>query len=546
MINCLYIKITNSKRGMPVRSYRTLTTEEVSIGRGAECNIHLLDPRISMHHAVIKRMDDGQLHLIAINGELEVDGAIQQNIVLTHGTKVMIGSFQLAVAPAPPDVDIAIEMVLAQQLPDDFQNIKSKIHEPLIGAAGFKRKLAMAMVAFISLIFLVMPLAQNLIPSLHASMAKLPLGFDRVWSPGHISNSHLHFGSQCFNCHEVLTQQVTDEACMKCHRSVAPHIANPTLQKQVFDQTKLFTNRISCAECHREHKSPYPLARQDNTTCVKCHGNIKAVDADTKLSNIHDFDRDHPAFKLTFVTGDKEKKVERIPQSDKARLVEKSGLKFPHSQHFGKVQGPNGIWDVRELSCTNCHRQEGLEMRFKPVEYKRDCALCHANQLNVGPADGLINVPHGSAQNVINTLKVQAPNQSAKYLASLGSDGCAYCHDIKRTKTTSKTESKTSTKIKSEQDSVLPWHVAPLNINQDWFSKAHFNHASHRTQQCQLCHQVEESETSADVAMPNRQACLRCHSGNSPKPKRIASSCMSCHIFHDSHMGNKPPQEENK
>jgi hypothetical protein len=29
---------------------------------------------------------------------------------------------------------------------------------------------------------------------------------------------------------------------------------------------------------------------------------------------------------------------------------------------------------------------------------------------------------------------------------------------------------------------------------------------------------------------------LRCHSGNSPKPKRIASSCMSCHAFHNSHL----------
>jgi hypothetical protein len=28
---------------------------------------------------------------------------------------------------------------------------------------------------------------------------------------------------------------------------------------------------------------------------------------------------------------------------------EKSGLKFAHYQHVGLVQGPHGIWDVREL-----------------------------------------------------------------------------------------------------------------------------------------------------------------------------------------------------
>lgn len=525
---------------MPVRSYRTLTAEELSIGRGAECSIHLLDPRISMHHAIIKRLDDGQLYLVAINGELEVDGAILPNIALTHGTQVMIGPFQLKVEPAPPDVNIAVSLTLVHLLPDDFQDLKSRTHEPLRGASTFKKRLALSLVAFIALIFFILPLAQNLIPNLHVAMAKLPLGFDRAWSPGHISNSHLHFGSQCFNCHEVLTQQVTDKACIKCHHDVTPHIANPKLQERVFNHNKLFMDGIRCAECHREHKSPYPLARQDNSTCVRCHGNIKAVDSKTKLPNIHDFDRDHPAFKLTFLTGDKEKKNERISQTDKARLVEKSGIKFPHSQHFGKVQGPNGIWDIREMTCTNCHQQEGKEMRFKPVSYNRDCVTCHANQLTMGPPEALVTVPHGSEQNVMNTLKVQAPKQVAHYSESLKTDGCAYCHEIDdfkaETKVATKTAPKVDSKIKANPDNSLPWHVASLNINQDWFSKAHFNHASHQTQKCQSCHAVEESDSSADVAMPDRQSCLRCHSGNTPKPKRIASSCMSCHDFHDSHV----------
>jgi hypothetical protein len=46
---------------------------------------------------------------------------------------------------------------------------------------------------------------------------------------------------------------------------------------------------------------------------------------------------------------------------------------------------------------------------------------------------------------------------------------------------------------------------------------------------------VEESESSAEVAIPDRQSCLQCHSGKKPKHKRIASNCMSCHNFHHSH-----------
>ena len=150
MINCLLIKLSHSSRGVLSRSYRTLTSEEISIGRGAECGIHLLDPRLSMHHAVIKRMDDGKIHLVAINGELAVDGVVQKNIELSHGTLVSIGPYQIKVEPAPPDVDIAISLMLLQRLPDDFQDLKLRTHEPLRGAASFKRRMALWMAAFIA------------------------------------------------------------------------------------------------------------------------------------------------------------------------------------------------------------------------------------------------------------------------------------------------------------------------------------------------------------------------------------------------------------
>lgn len=519
MINCLLIKVSHNSRGVLTRSYRTLSAEEITIGRGAECTIHLPDPRLAMHHAVIKRLDDGQLHLIRINGELESDSAIVQNVALTNGMRVVMGPYQLEVEPAPPDVNISISLVLVHRLPDDFQDLKARTHEPLHGASAFKRRLSIAMAAIIALLFLALPLAQNLLPSLRTAMAQLPLGFDRVWSPGHISNSHLHFGSQCFNCHEVLSQKVSDKACVKCHQDTAPHIADPALQKTVFKSTSLFSDGIRCAECHREHKAPHPLAKQDNAMCVKCHADIKAVDAKTTLNDVKDFDRHHPEFKLTFRTGPAAKDFERIPQSETERLMEKSGLKFPHSQHFGKVQGPDGLWDVRDLSCTSCHQPEGKEMRFATVSFERDCATCHKSELSVGPAKAAITVPHGSEQNVINALKLEAPKDFMRYADSLKTDGCAYCHEVETT----------------GKGTELPWRITPLRINQDWFSKANFNHASHQTQKCQSCHLVEESESSADVAMPDRKSCLRCHSGNNPKPKRIASSCMSCHEFHSAH-----------
>lgn len=516
-MNCLLIRISLNKRGLPVRSYRTLNAEELMIGRGAECNIHLLDPRIAMHHAVIKRLNDGKIHLVAINGELQVDGVMVNEVTLTDGQQAMIGPYLLKVEPAPPDVNISVSLELSHRLPDDFQDLKARTHEPLQGASSVKRKIALGLFAFITFIFLALPLAQNLSPRLHTIMEDLPMGFDRLWSPGHISNAHLHFGSQCFNCHEKLTQRVSDTACLTCHQDTAPHIANASLQKQVFSQKHLFSDGIRCAECHREHKAPVSLTRQDNAKCVACHGNIKAVDAKTALSNVHDFDKDHPPFKLTFISENQQ--IERISQTEKDRLVEQSGLIFPHSQHVGKVQGPNGMDDVRDLTCTNCHRPEGKEMRFSAPTFERDCKTCHRQELKLGSTDKVIYAPHGSVQQVVSAIQTQAPKQAAAYLESLKTEGCAYCHEV----------------LETQKEEALPWKIKPLTINHDWFSKAHFNHAKHRTQQCQACHDVETSETSEDVAMPDKAVCLKCHSGNKPKYKRIASTCMSCHEFHDAH-----------
>lgn len=519
MFNCLLIKITYNSRGLPVRSYRTIAAHELMLGRGAECNVHLPDPRLSMHHAVIKQNEEGQFVVQALNGELELDGALIPGTELSYGTRLMVGPYELKVEPAPPDVNLAISLALAHRLPDDFQDLKARTHQPLAGASSFKRRLSFFLAGLIALFALVLPLAQNLMPPVHKAMAELPFGFDRVWSPGRISPSHMHFGSQCFNCHQVPLQKVSDKACLSCHQGIGPHIANPALQKNVFNSKHRFVGTTRCAECHEEHKAPHPLAKQDNGMCVKCHGNIKTINPNTTLSNVHDFDRNHPEFKLTFKTGPGPNDIQRIPQSDKARLVEKSGLKFPHYQHTGKVQGPNGIWDVRELSCTNCHTPEGKEMRFKPLTFKNNCLSCHTKELELGPKELRLTVPHGNEQNVFNMLKLYAPKQFSSYSDNLKKNGCAYCHDI--------TESK-------EGDTV-PWRVAPLHINQDWFSKAQFNHGAHQTQQCISCHKVEESESSAEVAIPDRQSCLQCHSGNKPKHKRIASNCMSCHNFHHSH-----------
>ncbi len=224
MIHCLLIKITTNSRNLPVRSYHNINAEEITFGRSAECTVHLPDPRITMHHAVIKRLDDGQLHIVSVTGDLKVEEISQQSISIEQGQKIMIGPYQLTVEPAPPDVNLAASIELIQKLPDDYEDLKTRTHDPLPNASSFKRKLSAWMAALIALIFIVLPLGQNLIPKARDAMASMPFGFDRVWSPGQFSNAHKHFSSQCSNCHQVPTLRISDKACLKCHADTPPHV----------------------------------------------------------------------------------------------------------------------------------------------------------------------------------------------------------------------------------------------------------------------------------------------------------------------------------
>ncbi|MBM3351626.1 MAG: hypothetical protein FJY53_07605, partial [Betaproteobacteria bacterium] len=430
MINCLLIKISQNSRGLPVRSYRNIHAEELTFGRGAECTVHLHDPRIAMHHAVIRRTDEGQIHIVTINGELEVELSLHQSVALTQGVHVMMGPYQLSVEPTPPDVDLVISLTLAQPLPDDYENIKSRTHDPLPNASAFKRRFSIGMATFIILFFIGLPLAQNLIPQWREAIAEWPYGFDRVWSPGRMSTAHRHFGSQCVNCHQTPLQKVTDKPCVTCHQTTVTHLADADLQKRALKATHRFIGSMRCAECHQEHKSPHPLARQDNQMCAKCHGNIQKINPDTTLKDVTDFDSNHPNFRLTFKTGPKDTDVQRIAQDEKAKLVEHSGLIFPHDQHIGLVRGPNGMMDLRELSCTTCHQPDGKQARFSAISYQRDCQLCHAAELTLGAGKEKFSVPHGNEQNVWNALKLGDKKDFDRHSETLKTAGCAYCHEV--------------------------------------------------------------------------------------------------------------------
>ena len=545
MIRCLLIQITRNRRGQPIREQRLIAGDSLRVGRGTDCNIHLPDPRVKLHHATIKHADDGKLHIEGNGAALAINGVFEQKGELRSAMRILVTPYEFIVEPCSGDHDLVLTLELVQPLPDDRQEIKARARTTLAEAGLSKRGVGLWLAAFIVLVFLVLPVLSAVVPELRWATAHLPVTLDESWNPGALSAGHQSFGKHCNECHQKPFTHVQDQACENCHKNVADHIEVQALQTSVFGETR-------CAECHRDHKGLKGLVRTDASLCVACHGNIKTLNVKTALPDIHDFVHDHPAFQLSFKTGAEKNDVVRILQTDKDKLVEKSGLKFPHDVHLVKngVKSPTG--NV-VMECKHCHTPDDAGMRFMAINMKKHCVECH--RLEFEPAAIERQAPHGSEREVMTMLRefyagiaigktpidvvtvdglLRRPNDARREVlhqraldwanlkaAKVAEDlfevrVCTECHDVKR--------------VAANAD--VPWKVAPVNIADHWLPKSRFKHVKHRSFACADCHKAADSKQSSDVLIPDIKKCRECHVGSQPARNKVASTCELCHGFH--------------
>jgi hypothetical protein len=78
--------------GMETGSTYELQTPVTLLGRGTDCDLRMVDPGVSRHHAEL-RIEEGQVVLVDLgstNGTL-VNGQPMRHVVLTDGTNVTLG-----------------------------------------------------------------------------------------------------------------------------------------------------------------------------------------------------------------------------------------------------------------------------------------------------------------------------------------------------------------------------------------------------------------------------------------------------------------------
>jgi hypothetical protein len=467
--------------------------------------------------------------------------------------RVEIGPYLLTVEPPPPGADLAIAIELLRPLPDDLSEIKNRSRLSLAATGLAKRKPAWILFTTVLVLFLAIPAINGVLPPLRALTAHMWITPDQSWNPGPLAAGHDAFGRECGKCHELPFVRVRDHACLGCHQKIPGHAPTDKLQADLFGGTR-------CANCHADHKGGDGLVRTDSALCADCHRSLKRRFPDTALGDASDFATAHPEFRVTLWQGPGRDDVRRVAQGDKANLVERSHLKFPHVDHLKQsIRGGKGRVT---LECRSCHEPDASGRSFESVNMKKHCIECHT--LEFEPAVTTRQVPHGSVDEVLLTMQefyasialndvavdtvdtgdirrgIPRPagagvteEQRRRALAWARAKAgkvaqdlfearvCIVCHEVVRMP------------VQGGAQNEIAWNVAAVHVASNWLPKSRFDHSSHRTYKCADCHdRVAKSKSSGDVAIPDIETCRLCHAGSEPVANKVVSTCVACHSFH--------------
>lgn len=552
--------------GREIVREKMLTRAELTVGRGAGCDIHLPDLAVEPLHARIASLGDGRLRIEAA-GTLgfALDGAATRSagIDLRSGAELVFGSYRIAVSPGSNGA--ALLTVLRMTEPEENHATEAKAAFSLAGVIPGKRVASWILGIAILLAFLAVPIVGNLT---RTPDSKSGVPGDGVWSSGPLSLAHHALEGRCEACHVKPFEAVSDQACLTCHKDTNNHAlpartagarVEPGLSGQFLGAVAHGFGRPgpgSCTSCHVEHEGAVPLEPTSSKLCTDCHVTLDQRLKDTLLGKAADFGTLHPQFRPRIPTKAGQPDLSRI--SLDAHPQEASGLTFSHKLHLdplggaARMAGNIGLEHDygRKLACKDCHRPTEDGVRFQLVNMERDCETCHS--LAYDQVGGTFRtLHHGDVEQMMADFRSlprrevmvtgrRRPGQFAlggPYYSSfsapagnealirhaLSRDGvCGECH----------------TPV-SDNGAMT---IRKITRVSQFMPHAWFDHKAHRQESCASCHGAEKSTTSADLLLPGIKQCRTCHLGENTSKAKVPSSCVMCHAYHPA----DPPPRENR
>jgi hypothetical protein len=452
--------ITRSATGGDiVHRPQLVESDEVVIGRGADCDVRLADLAVNLRHARLRQTGPGKVLVESLGAEpFETASKFttRAELKLSDKPTLTFGSHVLALSASEENDDVLIDVTRLEGAPEGASAVNERkifsLGSPVFG----KRPVAWALGILIALACLAWPVVTfvtNSNRTIHA---------DKQWSTGPLSKSHAFLGQNCQACHVKAFVSVRDDACLGCHRATAnpeaarlvslnerrwggpekvslirEHAAHDRLlratplPKDLVGHVKaLFERQFDhrterCASCHLEHLAdtpakgaaagaaakPHviPVLHQTND-CASCHARLRRSLGSTSLRDTPDWTH-HPEFRPLIA---RTPMGQGRPILDRISLVQQpsdyTGLIFSHQQHLSATGGvarmASGLhFKGGALQCADCHRADKSGKGFLPVEMTRDCASCHSLAFAPGPGGVARNLPHGHPDQVIATLQ---------------------------------------------------------------------------------------------------------------------------------------------
>jgi hypothetical protein len=431
---------------------------EVTIGRGADCEIRLPDLAVSLRHATLRQTGPGQVSVASVATEpFEADGRFTTTATLdlASGPRLTFGSHMLILGLSP-EGSVLVDVTRLESAPEEASAVNENRIFSLAGSGFSKRPFAWTLVALGLALCLILPIVA------FATHSNRHIHADQQWSTGPLSKSHAFLAKNCQACHVKAFVSVRDETCLACHqastdRAVALRVAEtehswggPEKVALVMDHAEhdklsraaplpadvvgkikaVFARTFGhptdrCASCHLEHLADAPLKTAAGTpappqphlvpvlratnTCAGCHAKLRESLGATALRDTPDW-RHHPEFRpLTARTP----MAGSQPHLTRVSLVEHpsdySGLIFSHKMHLSTTGGVARMaaglrYAGGALACADCHRST-KDGGFQPVEMTKDCAACHSLAYGRGANGATLSLPHGHADKVIGTLR---------------------------------------------------------------------------------------------------------------------------------------------
>jgi hypothetical protein len=549
-------------------------SDRLTLGRDPECDVHLTDLAVALHHGTIEKGGGHQLNVIAepglwidLNGRKVKAGRID----LASGGTIRIASHLLRFMPvAAGESDIPIDVERISESDTKVSKGEERMFS-LQSRMPSKRAVAWLLSLLVLGVFLAWPI-KDFYNRQNQQLAAREYHPDSSWSSGPLSAAHAQLENNCQACHVKPFEAVRDQSCKACHTNVHDHAdpfrlarAEPDLDRWgkvmlAFKETfNLPPGR--CVDCHTEHEGKRAMPTTAQRFCSDCHQSLHSKLPDTKLANAGDFGTLHPEFRPALITQWVQDKpvVQRLALS--SNPMEQTNLKFPHALHLSKT---NGVAQMarrlsaehgfgQSLDCADCHDPDPSGARFQPVSMAEDCAMCHS--LDFERQGSLVRtLRHGDPAQVVADLKdfyrirpprlppnlqpgarrlpgdsmeshelaqfrraVANPARAEQAIRAVFSRGgaCYDCHEVQAPRRGS-----------------LAYKIRPVAFPVRYMLHGWFDHKAHQTETCESCHKAGSSNSARDLLLPDLASCRACHGGESARGKLVQSSCAMCHDYH--------------